>query len=82
MKPMVCYAVESLPPKRGGDGLYEQLRTAVSDGNATLHERITIPACDAASWRVPAGWMWRIVCTEGPQVADMNVWNAADPVSS
>ena len=24
---------------------------------------------------MPAGWLWRIVCTEGPQVADMNCWN-------
>ena len=78
-KPLVCYAVEQLPAKKGGDALYEQLRTAVASGDAKLHEALTIPACDARSWRVPAGWMWRIVCTEGPQVADMNAWSAADP---
>ena len=77
--PLVCYAVESLPPKKGGDQLYNSLRTAVADGRATLQEAITIPPCDARSWRVPAGWLWRIVCTEGPQVADMNCWSASDP---
>lgn len=78
-KPLVCYAVESLPPKRGGDVLYEALRTATVEGNATLKESLTIPACDARSWRVPAGWLWRIVCTDGPQVADMNCWSASNP---
>lgn len=73
-KPMVCYAVEQLPPKKGGDELYAALRTAVADGQATRELSLTIPACDARSWRVPAGWLWRIACTEGPQVADMNCW--------
>ena len=76
---MICYAVEQLPPKKGGDALYSALRTAVADGKATLTESLTIPAKDARSWKVPAGWMWRIVCTEGPQVADMNCWAAENP---
>lgn len=74
-KPIVCYAVENLPPKKGGDELYKSLRTAVADGNATLIESLVIPAKDARSWKVPAGHMWRIVCSHGPQVADMNCWN-------
>ena len=78
-KPLVCYAVENLPPKKGGAALYSALRTACAQGDATLEESLTIPAQDARSWRVPAGWLWRIVCTEGPQVADMNCWSASDP---
>ena len=78
-KPLVCYAVDGLPAKKGGEALYANLRTAVADGNATLHEALTIPAKEARSWHVPAGWLWRIVCTEGPQVADMNCWSAANP---
>ena len=35
-KPILCYSVESIPPKKGGDELYESLRSAVSDGRATL----------------------------------------------
>ena len=26
-----------------------------------------------------AGHLWRIISVEGPQVADMNCWNAQDP---
>ena len=37
-KPLVCYAVEQLPAKKGGDALYEQLRTAVAPGDAELRE--------------------------------------------
>ena len=77
-KPLVCYHVEGLPQKKGGNTLYEKLRTAVASGEATLKESLVIPACDARSWKVPAGWLWRIVCTEGPQVADMNCWNLND----
>lgn len=78
-KPLVCYAVEGLPAKLGGEALYSSLRTAVADGNATKVESLSIPANDARSWKVPAGSLWRIICTEGPQVADMNCWNANDP---
>jgi hypothetical protein len=53
--PTPCYAVEGLPPKKGGAALYESLRTAVARGDATLVEALTIPPKDARSWRVPAG---------------------------
>lgn len=78
-KPIVCYAVENLPKKTGSPLLYEQLRTAVKDGRASLVERLEIPPCDAKSWKVPAGCLWRIVCTKGPQVADMNCWSLENP---
>ena len=67
-KPIVCYAVENLPDKKGGDALYEELRTVVQQGKATLVEELEIPAKDARSWNVPAGHLWRIICTKGPQV--------------
>ena len=78
-KPIPCYAVENLPAKKGGDKLYEKLGSAVADGRATLIEELEIPPRDARSWRVPAGCLWRITCTTGPQVADMNCWAADDP---
>eukprot|EP00957_Ditylum_brightwellii_P207252 15352135-Ditylum_brightwellii.AAC.1 len=78
-KPVVCYAVENLPPKQGGDALYESLRTAVKDGKATLVNSLKIPPRDARSWKVPAGHLWRIICTDGPQVADMNCWSESNP---
>jgi uncharacterized protein YcgI (DUF1989 family) len=78
-KPIVCYAVENLPPKKGGEALYGELKTAVSSGKATLMEGLEIPPRDARSWKVPAGCLWRIICTEGSQVADMNCWSLQNP---
>ncbi|KAL7540159.1 hypothetical protein ACHAXR_012856 [Thalassiosira sp. AJA248-18] len=78
-KPILCYAVENLPSKKGGQDLYSSLRTAVKHGQATLTQKLEIPAKDALSWKVPAGHLWRIVCTHGPQVADMNCWSLSNP---
>jgi len=77
--PVPCYNVNQIPGKKGGEELYRQLRTAVVDGKATLTETLVIPARDARSWKVPAGHLWRIVCSHGPQVADMNCWNLHHP---
>ena len=71
-KPMICYTVESLPRKKGDNALCSSLCTAVSDGNATLASHLMIPPRDTRSWRVPAGHLWRVACSHGPQVADMN----------
>lgn len=79
-KPIPCYKVEQLPPKYGSKELYENiLPNAVASGKAILVESLTIPARSAVSWKVPAGHLWRIVCTEGPQVADMNCWSLQNP---
>ena len=78
-EPVICYAVSQLPPKRGGEALYSALQTAVRDGRARRQQKLTIPAKSALSWTVPAGWLWRITCSEGPQVADMNCWNLHHP---
>jgi uncharacterized protein YcgI (DUF1989 family) len=78
-KPIVCYAVESLPPLKGGAALYRTLGTAVANNQATLIQRLSIPPRSALAWNVPAGHLWRIICTHGPQVADMNCWSASDP---
>lgn len=77
--PIPCYAIDQLPAKKGGDQLYADLGKIIASGKATLVESLTIPPCDARSWKVPAGNLWRIICTEGPQVADMNCWNANNP---
>ncbi|WP_373414414.1 urea carboxylase-associated family protein [Ensifer aridi] len=43
-----------------------------------LVDRVTVPARDAACWLVPAGHFCRILCSEGPQVGDLNLFNAHD----
>jgi len=78
-KPIPCYAVNHLPPKEGGDELYEALSKAVADGKAKLIEELEIPPRDARTWVVKAGQLWRIICHRGPQVADMNCWCLENP---
>jgi uncharacterized protein YcgI (DUF1989 family) len=41
-------------------------------------DEIVVPPRDARAFRVPAGHIFRIVSTEGPQVGDLNLWNADD----
>ena len=39
---------------------------------------LTVPPREARAFSVPAGHVWRIVGAEGPQVGDLNLWNAHD----
>ena len=78
-KPIPCYAVEKIPPKKGGDALYAVLGTLVADGGAVLTQELVIPPRDALPWVVKQGQLFRIICSHGPQVADMNCWSYHDP---
>ena len=42
-------------------------------------DSFVIPIRSGRAWRIPAGHVCRIVTIEGPQVADLNLWNANDP---
>jgi len=44
-----------------------------------LIEKFTIPIRSGRAWTVPAGHAFRIVTLEGPQVADLNIWNRHNP---
>ncbi|OLS50631.1 urea carboxylase-associated family protein [Rhodovulum sulfidophilum] len=69
--PVVCYPPESLPAPPMA--LYDGLRVGM-----TRVAQLEIPALDARAFRVPAGHVLRISCTQGPQVGDLNLWNAHD----
>ena len=49
------------------------------DANRTLVESFEVPIRSGRAWHVPAGHLCRIVTITGPQVADLNLWNANDP---
>jgi uncharacterized protein YcgI (DUF1989 family) len=69
--PVTVYAVDELP---GYDAaFYEAVR-----GDVTLVSELVVPPRDARAFFVPAGHLFRIVSVEGPQVGDLNVWNAHD----
>jgi uncharacterized protein len=69
--PVICYPVEGLPPP-DLTPLHAQRATAEKI------DEVRIPPRDARCFRVPAGHFFRISSVEGPQVGDLNLWNAAD----
>ena len=69
--PVVVYAVEHLPPFDGA--FYARVRADL----AKIAE-VTVPPRDGRAVEVPAGHIFRIVSVEGPQVGDLNLWNAQD----
>jgi uncharacterized protein YcgI (DUF1989 family) len=54
-------------------------RIASGHETRTLVESIVVPIRSGQAWTVPAGHVFRIVTIEGPQVADLNLWNLHDP---
>ncbi len=70
-KPVVVYAIDRLPPFDAA--FYEGARS-----NLTVIAELTVPPRDARAFTVPAGHFFRIVSVDGPQVGDLNLWNAHD----
>ena len=68
---VVCYSVEKLPPY--DRAFYESARRDLTKVSETI-----VPPRDARTFNVPAGHLFRIVSIEGPQVGDLNLWNAND----
>lgn len=69
--PVICYPTDTLPVP--DMALYR----AACDGAEKLSE-VIVPPREAACFRVAAGQFFRITSVEGPQVGDLNLWNAAD----
>ena len=71
IKPVICYPTETLP--KPDVALYQ----SAFEGAEKVDE-VVIPPRDAASIEVPAGHLLRILCPEGPQVGDLNLFNSAN----
>lgn len=69
--PVICYPTETLP--QPDLALYRAARDA-----AHRTDRVIVPPRDARHIQVPAGHVLRIESIEGPQVGDLNLFNAAD----
>ncbi|BBK32120.1 hypothetical protein EDC65_0924 [Stella humosa] len=71
IRPVICYPVDALPPpdivgyRAARDG-WEQVG------------QVLVPPREARCFEVPAGHFFRIVGVDGPQVGDLNLWNAHD----
>lgn len=68
---VLVYPPDTLPPP-DLDG-YARARR-----DARLIDEVMVPPRDARAVRVPAGSVLRIVCPEGPQVGDLNLFAAGD----
>ncbi len=71
VRPVVCYPTETLP--RPDPGRLARARKSLRK----VHE-VIVPPRDARAFRVGAGQVFRISCTDGSQVGDLNLWNAHD----
>jgi uncharacterized protein len=69
--PVIVYAVEQLPPFDAA--FYNAARTGL-----TKLSELVVPPRNGKAFSVPAGHFFRIISTEGPQVGDLNLWNAHD----
>ncbi|SMX31170.1 urea carboxylase-associated family protein [Actibacterium lipolyticum] len=67
--PVICYPVEALPQPD-----LTLLRTARKRMVKT--DEVLIPARQARCFNAKAGQFFRISCPDGPQVGDLNIWNA------
>lgn len=69
--PVICYPVATLPT-------VDLTGFPESHGAAANLETVIVPPRQAKTFRVPAGGYFRISSIEGPQVGDLNLWNAHD----
>lgn len=71
VKPVICYPTNTLPERPMDVFLYAREYTRKVD-------EIVIQPREAGCFSVPAGFFFRIVSLNGPQVGDLNLWNAED----
>jgi uncharacterized protein YcgI (DUF1989 family) len=69
--PVICYPVDTLPlPDMN---LYKKARKSLEKV-----EEVLVQPRDANTFKVPAGYFFRIVSIDGPQVGDLNLWAKED----
>ena len=69
--PVICYPDDTLP--QADMALYVSARQTLTEG-----ERVTVAPREAAAIVIPAGHFLRILSVDGPQVGDLNLFNADD----
>jgi uncharacterized protein YcgI (DUF1989 family) len=70
-RPVVIYPIGTLP--RPDMTILDAVRATL-----TKQSEIIVPPRDGRAFRVARGQFFRIVSVDGPQVGDLNLWNAAD----
>jgi uncharacterized protein YcgI (DUF1989 family) len=70
-KPVIVYPADRLPP-------FDRAFYARTRQHMAKAGEVIVPPRDGRAFHVPAGHFFRIVSIEGPQVGDLNLWNARD----
>lgn len=70
-RPVLVYDGRRLPP-------VDPLRIEAVRQDLAIVETLLVPPREARAFTVPQGHLFRIVCVEGSQVGDLNLWNAHD----
>ncbi|RYP36692.1 hypothetical protein DL768_010928 [Monosporascus sp. mg162] len=73
--PVPAYLPKAGSPLTVDEGLYADIQSAPR----TLIQEFTLPIRSGQAWKAPAGSIVRISTPEGPQVGDLNIWNAHNP---
>ena len=73
IKPVICYPATTLPARPMT--LYLSARQQLDKMDEVL-----VPPRKARCIRIPQGHFFRITSVDGPQVGDLNLWNADDPL--
>jgi len=68
---VVCYPVDSLPAA-------DMAAIVAAREGLEKTDEILVPQRTARCFHVSAGHFFRITCTQGPQVGDLNLWNSHD----
>ncbi len=67
--PVICYGVDTLP-------VPDMARLTQARQSLSKVDEIVVPPRDGRTFHVRAGQFFRIASMEGPQVGDLNLWNA------
>ena len=71
VEPVICYPIDTLPE-------FDAAAFEASRASLELVDTVMVAPREAETFFVPAGCFFRIICPEGPQVGDLNLWNAND----
>ncbi|KAL4791527.1 hypothetical protein BDV19DRAFT_370318 [Aspergillus venezuelensis] len=79
-RPPPAYTAPKDSTVHGHTQVYRNIsETASSPSKRELEKSFTIRPCSAQAWVVPAGHICRLTTPNGPQVGDLNIWNAKNP---
>ncbi|KAL1963137.1 hypothetical protein VTN77DRAFT_8680 [Rasamsonia byssochlamydoides] len=79
-RPPPAYTAPPSSTVHASSPVYRKVAATASDPSARkLETSFTIRPCSGQAWIVRAGQVCRITTPKGPQVGDLNIWNAHNP---